>query len=352
MAGRKGGSFQGPLTKSGSFRKNATRRKTSKKKKSKVKKPLLLNTTQRTLSLLPETASKAGMFVELDKLLSQSNSKLYRQGMNYHARVGLISEGTADNDTEFEIYVLPKDHRTIGAFKMARSIYDQAMKDELEIRPELKSAWTDFKIETYGPGQHASAYPMFTNAAKAYQASYTTNEAFSYVTLISDSYQVSEITSNAGDQKRFSLLDDTDSTHWNVFVEYTNYLQNRADPDSAAENPAYGDASPVLTEMAELADKGDEPPYQWGWKLRDSGGSVVPHRLTLELAGTISAGPVTSQQRPSFVDVEAPLGLIFIKTSGNYFDATIPELNVKVMKGNYKGVKADRIYPINKLLGF
>ena len=181
MVGRTGGRFQGPMTKEATFRKAQVRGKPRKKKsKSKAKKPMMLQTTQRTLSLLPETASKAGMYVELDKLLSQANSKLYRQGMNYHARVGLISDGTADNDTEFEIYVLPKDHRTIGALKMARSIYDQAMKDELQIRPELKSAWTDFKIETYGPAQEASADPMFTNAAKAYQATYTTNEVFSH----------------------------------------------------------------------------------------------------------------------------------------------------------------------------
>ena len=122
------------------------------------------------------------------------------------------------------------------------------------------------------------------------------------------------------------------------------FLLNRADPDSAVETAAYGDASPVLTEMAELADKGDEPPYSWAWKLRSTTGATLAHRMNLVLAGTISAGPVTEQQLQQFVSLEAPLGLIFIKTSGNYIDTDLPELSVKVRAGNYKGVKADRLY--------
>ena len=231
------------------------------RKRSKAKKPMMLKTTERIIPLVSSDASMNGMSIEVDKLLSQINTKLYRQGMNYHARISLNSEGTDNNDTEFQVYVLPKDHRTIGALRMARAIYNQAMQDELEIRPEIKSPWTDFKIDLYGPSVSASAEDMFINSAYAYAQSYNLGTFVTEkVTRISDSYPTSEITSNAGDQKRFSLLDATDSTHWNIFTEYTNYLQNRADPDSAVETPAYGDASPVLTEMAELSDKGDEPP--------------------------------------------------------------------------------------------
>ena len=314
---------------------------------------MMLKTTERIIPLVSSDASMNGMSIEVDKLLSQINTKLYRQGMNYHARISLNSEGTDNNDTEFQVYVLPKDHRTIGALRMARAIYNQAMQDELEIRPEIKSPWTDFKIDLYGPSVSASAEDMFINSAYAYAQSYNLGTFVTEkVTRISDSYPTSEITSNAGDQKRFSLLDATDSTHWNIFTEYTNYLQNRADPDSAVETPAYGDASPVLTEMAELSDKGDEPPYSWAWKLRSTTGATVAHRLNLVLAGTISAGPVTEQQLRQFVDVEAPLGLIFIKTSGNYIDQALPELTLTVKSGNYKGVKADRLYREDKLLGF
>ena len=131
----------------------------------------MIKTTQTKINLVSSDASKDGMFIELDKLLSQTNSKLYRQGMNYHARIKLAQLGVSTDD-EFRIYTLPKDHRTIGALKMARSIYDQAMKDELEIRPEGKSPWTDFKIETYGPALSLDVDPMFTNAAYAYQGSY------------------------------------------------------------------------------------------------------------------------------------------------------------------------------------
>ena len=166
----------------------------------------MIVSTERTIPVVSSDSSKNGMVIELDKLLSQVNSKLYRQGMNYHAIVGLNSEGTDNNDTEFQVYVLPKDHRTIGAFRMARAIYNQAMKDELAIRPEVKSPWTDFKIDLYGPSQSADAEDMFINSAYAYAQSYNAGTFVTEkVTRIADSYAISEITSNAGDQKRFSF---------------------------------------------------------------------------------------------------------------------------------------------------
>ena len=129
------------------------------------------------------------------------------------------------------------------------------------------------------------------------------------------------------------------------------FLLNRADPDSAVEIAAYSDASAVLTEMQELADKGDEPPYSWGWQQFDiaAGALQATGGLTVQLAGVISpdSGPRALQR----VTVEAPLGLVFI-TSDDNFSATAPELILKVHSGVYKGVKADRLYPKNKLLGF
>ena len=42
------------------------------------------------------------------------------------------------------IYFTNKDHRTIGALRMARAIYNQAMKDELEISQKVKVALDRF----------------------------------------------------------------------------------------------------------------------------------------------------------------------------------------------------------------
>ena len=106
----------------------------------------MIQTTQRVLPLVSSNASQDGMHVQLDKLLSQSNHKLYRQGMNYHGTIEIARGQQSVQDRSYYIYTLPTDHRTIGALRMARSIYNQAMKDELEIRPEVKSPWTDFKI--------------------------------------------------------------------------------------------------------------------------------------------------------------------------------------------------------------
>jgi hypothetical protein len=247
----------GPMTKRGTFRSKPRSSKRRSSKKSS--KPMMIKTTQREFTPVPGTADD-GMLIQLDKALSQSNYKLYRQGMNYHAKVSLVNNQVTTSQS-YSIYTLPTDHRTIGALRMARAIYNQAVKDELEIRPEVKTPWTDFKIDVIGPGLDPTANPMYTNEARCRRLGAGILGVNETVYLRSDAYEISEITSNAGNQKRFSLIETGGTAHWNVFTEYRNYLTNRADPDSASETPAYSDASAVLTEMAELADKGDEPPY-------------------------------------------------------------------------------------------
>jgi len=171
----------------------------------------------------------------------------------------------------------------------------------------------------------------------------------------SDGYLNSEITANDGDQRKFALVTDTagyPDTAWNVFIEYTNFLLNRADPDSAGEVPSYGDASAVLTEMAELADKGDEPPYSSANNILETvGGTPQTRDCTIVLQGTLDDGISTRQQVNQSIVVNAPLGLIWVRATAN-FSETVPELLVEALPGNYKGVKADRIYAKDKLLGF
>lgn len=311
----------------------------------------MVGTTERSLSVVATNADKKGFTVYLDQLLSQANFKLYRQGMNYHARVSVVENQAGDNNRSYSIYTLPTDHRTIGAIRMARSIYNQATKDELEIRPSVKSPWTDFKMELCDVSD-LTLWPPLINSAYAVQwrVDTTSDKPGQLVRLTSDDYGISQITDNAGNQKTFSLSDATSTNYWNIFSEYNNYLLNRADPDSTTDTAAYEDASAVLTELEELADKGDMPPYNWAWQARKlSDGTVVNHKFNVQLAGTISADQMP-QARKS-ITVQAPLGMIFIMCDDN-ISATTPEIQVDLLPGNYKGVKADRLYPKDKLLGF
>jgi hypothetical protein len=312
----------------------------------------MLKTTQRRLPVVCGTSSTTGYTIQVDKMLSQANSKLYRQGMNYHVRLTVSRGQESGQDRSYKIYTLPTDHRTIGALRKARSIYNQAMKDELEIRPEVKSAWTDFKIVVVD-GASVSWTPMGQTSKllnwKVAGGDLAGVEAYG----ISDNYGFSEITANDGDQRKFAMVTDTSGypdTAWNVFIEYTNFLLNRADPDSAAEVAAYGDASPVLTEMAELADKGDEPPYSWANNITESiGGPEHTRDCSLVLNGVISQDSYPISDRS--IVVQAPLGLIFVQCDDS-MSTTIPEIVVEPLAGNYKGVKADRLYAKDKLLGF
>ena len=194
----------GPKTKSGSFRsKKSTKR--ARKSRSKAKKPMMIQTTHRKLPAVPQVAS-AGYTFELDKALSQMNHKLYRQGMNYHAKVSVANSQAVVPSRSYSIYTIATDHRTIGALRMARSIYNQAVTDELEIRPEVKSAWTDFKIEAFSnvSGTDVTFAPWKTTARTTFL-----NTDLGATPLesrgISDAYNPSEITTNAGVQTKFML---------------------------------------------------------------------------------------------------------------------------------------------------
>ena len=356
--GRKGVSFQGPLTKTGSFRKKSS---SSKKKVKKAKKMLpMISTTERRIPIVCSAASKTAYTIHLDKLLSQANHKLYRQGMNYHAKLTMMNSANPSETSQvYSVYTLPTNHRTIGALRMARSIYNQAVKDELEIRPEVKTAWTDFKIHCNSDTFSGTAWDALENEGLYYTWGMggTLESAQGQNNYgISDAYLDSEVTDNAGNQRKFSLIapetGDTDhDKYWNVIEQYRNYLLNRADPDSAAETPAYPDASPVLTELAELSDKGDEPPYSWAGQIYDiTAGAAETGGLQLTFAGTISLD--NNPRQTSTLFVEAPLGLIFISRNTGNFSTSVPELLVEALSGKYKGVKADRIYPKDKLLGF
>jgi hypothetical protein len=241
---------------------------------------------------------------------------------------------------------------------MAKEIYNAAMKDELEIRPEVKTPWTDFKIHcnadtfsgtAWNPLENEGYYYTYGMGGSLDSAQGQNNRG------VSDTYAFSEITDNAGNQRKFSLIapETGDSDHdkyWNVIEQYRNYLLNRADPDSAAETPAYPDASPVLTELAELADKGDEPPYSWAGNIFDiTAGAEEVGGLQLQLAGTLSYDNLPDFRNS--LTCQAPLGLIFLTSSTN-FSTSNPQIVVDVLPGNYKGVKADMIYKKDKLLGF
>jgi len=325
------------------------RSKSTKTRKSTTK---MMVPVERHLPIIPQLATIPGYTIQVGKSLSQANSKLYRQGMNYHCRVKLAQPNAASSSNRYSVYTLPTDHRTMGALKMAREIYNQAVKDELEIRPSVKSPWTDFII-TLCEFSDVDLWDPLINEGQLSQWSVktATSKEGQSVRGISDDYAVSEVTANDGNQKKFSLVDATQANYWNVFTEYTNFLLNRADPDSSQEIAAYENASPVLTELEELADKGDKPPYAWNWnQYAIAAATAISRAFTVQLRGVLAHDSVPTDFL-KVIDVEAPLGMIFITSISN-MSSSNPEVIVEVKSGDYKGVKAERLYKHDKLLGF
>lgn len=247
--------------------------------------------------------------IQVDRLLSATQHKLYRQHMTYTCKLNLFTDAAVG---EIEVYTLMPSWYVMGAIKAAKRIHDQVMKEE---RSEAGQArWYDFRIE------QDLTLTEELEAAGLNQAGVAT-----YVGVTGGEYLYSQIQDAAGNNKTFSLVNASAANRYNIFEEYDAMGNVSADP----QTPAAGGYDDALAEMEtanidDLLQRGNVPPYNpdtWDavW--------VKVGNLYQTAAGT---------QRLTTGFFEAPLGLIYLPG----YVATSNILQLEVASGNYKGVKA------------
>lgn len=251
--------------------------------------------------------------IQVDRVLSAVNHRLYRQHMSYTCRVDL------DTDQTFpvrEVYALAPTWYVMNSLREAKRAHDDAMKEE---RAHVGQArWYDFRINPNFAGtvNQLGAYGLDSGGAST------------AVSVTGGEYSFSTIEDASGTARAFTLRGATSATSYNVFEEYDS-MGNVSD---SPETPASGGYDGVRSEleeenMASLLSRGNAPPYNPDtWNV-----------VWVKVGELYQSADGNSSKSTGFF--EAPLGLIYIPNHA----ATSTNISLKVKAGTYKGVAAEAI---------
>ncbi|AXH75858.1 MAG: putative capsid protein [Cressdnaviricota sp.] len=353
MAARKGGSYQGPLTKSGSFRKTKAPKgkKTSMKK---LRKTITVDDCQRSLELRSDKTDQPVMVIQVPDMLARSNRRLYEQCRAYDFRLKIGNVGSA-TEQNYEIYTLSNAWWVKKSIEYAKAVYLNATKDERKMLGSRIAKWNSFTIDTF---QGGSTNVNFSNLYQ-YTPAFAGDTDFEGMTAaeVATDETTQESTSGAseveGDQ---DIADDTDYAFsifaedlsgsvrsYNIFDQYMLTRQHVTPADSRAG--PYQDLLDIdQVAMKNLKESGDNAPFDLDtfpspWVLADT--------VTIDHAAGNPASSVSKR-------ITAPLGVVVLKKLGsnNSADSNFAgneKIILEVMKGKYKGVHAPA-YLAHKLI--
>lgn len=256
-------------------------------------------------------APQPNSVIQVDRVMSELNHRLYRQHMVYTARVSL---GTDAQTPRIDVYALAPTWYVMNSLRSAKRVHDDAMKEERALVGQ--SRWYDFRINQDIPlGEELQPAGLDK-----------TTLALSAVSRTGSEYKYSQIHDVNGNNKFFQLVGASSATGFNVFEEY-DAMGNVSDSPQTPATGGYNDVhSDVHSEnMDDLLKQGNAPPYDTDtW-------NVVWVKVG-ELYRTASG---TQSVSTGYFD--APLGIIYIP---NYAQTTDGVLRLEVKAGKYKGVQA------------
>lgn len=256
-------------------------------------------------------APQPNSVIQVDRVMSELNHRLYRQHMMYTARVTL---GTDAQTPRVDVYALAPTWYVMNSLRAAKRVHDEAMKEERSLVGQAR--WYDFRIDQdipLGEELQPAGLDKSTLAMAAVERS-------------GSEYAVSQIHDVSGQNKVFRLVGASSSSGFNVFEEYDAMGNVSQDPQTPAAGGYDNVHSDVDTpNMEDLLNRGNAPPYATDtW-------NVVWVKVG-ELYRTASG---TQSVSTGFFD--APLGLIYLP---NYSQTTDGVLRLEVKAGKYKGVQA------------
>ncbi len=331
-------------------RKSVKFKRTTKKRRA-TKLEALANPTQRTVACMSSINSAKMLRFDTPGLLSQMNSKLYRQGRNYSVRLNIVQPQTRTR-TEYKIFTLPNTWFTHGAIKHAFKNYKAAMQDELSQTGGKHARWHDFRIKLTDPdGTDGEA-----------DAVVWTGGNWLTGPTVGDSGD-SSVTNSAGTSISFHVVGDI-SNSYNILQQYALYLNSRRTPAADFAGPtSYEGMFEGADDLDKLMELGDQPPYSIDylglWDANEDGtlsdaSTALSYQDTIYIGrGNDSDDTSTSASGSKVISkvFDAPLGIVYVHTSQTDFLYTDgeggPELALEAMPGNYKGVKSSPIFRHN-----
>ena len=275
-------------------------------------------------------ANDANKVIDVPKVLSMLNHRLYRQSRVYRTKVNLMNK-TAVNNTHpngftIEVFALRDTWMLQKAYQFAKETYDKTVEEErARLSNNQMARWSDFRIVTDISSGNTEMLPMINRNNNLAASSLNVGE-----------HVPTEVFDEAGNGRAFGLW--SSSTRYSIIDEYDSTSNTGDDPDTTIhpsrlayaelDDEAQGD------QMQRLQETGDQPPYNATALEGDS-----PFRKVGEIGFKGANGFLVSST--GFFD--APLGIIYLR----YLDSTGGEagqanfhVELEVASGDYKGVHA------------
>jgi len=259
----------------------------------------------------PLPAGNRGL-IDVPKHLSQINHRLYRQSRVYECSISIDAD-VADN-TSIDVYALCDTWMVHNALQMAKSAWDEANAEELEMLNGKVARWNDFRVVN-GVGGTSSYEATTFLKGNLNPSPYTTGE-----------FRNSIVADQTGTTRGFSWGGPT-AGFYSIIEEYDASGNTSLDPTAPATG-AYSGLLPNLSATAAqaLQAEGNSPPYD----ANDIGQAIWVK------VGTLHLSP--GRQRLSTGFFKAPCGIVILDGVGiSEYNGSV-ELEVK--SGDYKGVKA------------
>ena len=277
----------------------------------------------RTIPLGVDGGTLSGTTVaDCGKLLSIANRRLYRQGKMYHAKIDLDVDFTVDADIEFEVYALVNNWDIQRAYALARATYDRAMQDEAGVLRNNVARWSDFRVN-HGVTGASDLDPVYFELGSLAATIQNHGE-----------HELSEV-DVGGTSTTFAWASGI-ANSLDMIAEWQKAGQVSQTPSGGSSSAAYdGVNSDDLsnTEMVDLREKGDLPPYK-----QTSSAQVWVRVGTLYYRPAATPTVMAGMTRTSTGFFEAPCGLIALKSTGA--DLSNGSVRLTVKSGDYKGVSA------------
>ena len=247
--------------------------------------------------------------LEVPRILSGVNHRLYRQHGCYRVKIDMLTAGPVQ---EVKVFALSNTWYVKRAIQMAKQVHDKAMEEERALGAQ--SRWYDFRI-TPNSGSHDDMVQAISLTPGAAPTLATHAGEWSYST----------IEDTASVQQAFVLPAGGSTTGYNIFQEYDRTANSDYSPGTGATGAYDGADGTIESEnLANLSERGNQPPY---------------HRDTLLADVFVQVGSLyrdaTGAQRLSTGFFDAPLGQVWIQYPTADANLTL-ELECK--SGKYKGV--------------
>ena len=251
--------------------------------------------------------------IDVPRLMSQVNHRLYRQSRVYETSVTVDAD--LPDATTIEVFALADSWWTMKALQLAKAAWDESNAEELKMLGGKKARWSDFRV------LHGVASPEELVARQ-----FASN--LNPVQFTAGEFTPSRVVDQAGVTREFTWANTPAADEYSIYAEYDRSGNTDVDPTTPATGPYTGLLPNLEADAAAaLQQVGNEPPYN---------ATQYPSGIWIKIA-TLHLG--AGRQRLSTGFFNAPCGLVVLK---NYGTAGIGNLDVQVevKKGDYKGISA------------